>query len=366
MIRRRPARSVGWRGLGVGLAVTAVGMLGAGLDTAVLPSSAAAAQTLNCVAGPDATNQTVTVPAGATAVTITAAGAQGGAGSNAAFSGDTTGGDGGAGADGGSAIATFAVTPGEVLTVNVGCQGGAGTSSISGGLAGAAGTGGVPDGSSGTAGGGPGATGFSGSGGGGGASEVHAGTTLLVVGGGGGGGGGGAAAAPAAGGAGGSGGFSTGAPGDPGANSAAGPCAAGDVIGACTVSPGNVHVDAPLPFCSGGGGGTQTASGTVGTCNFPVDNNPGTTTGTGRGGTGGAGGGESAGGGAGGGLFGGGGGGGQADTSNGSGGGGGGGASFLDPSGLNPAFASTQAGNGTVTLTFTVVTAIVTAPSFTG
>jgi hypothetical protein len=141
----------GWRNRLVTAAVVMAAVGAGGLVASVAtPSTASAAVTnYSCVAGPDGTNQTFTVPANVSAVTVTVSGAQGGAG-------QTDGDPGGAGASGGTATATVSVTPGQILTVNVGCQGGAG----SGQVAGAGGTGGAPNGSGGDASGGPGNAGF--------------------------------------------------------------------------------------------------------------------------------------------------------------------------------------------------------------
>ncbi|MBL7701932.1 MAG: proprotein convertase P-domain-containing protein, partial [Ferruginibacter sp.] len=110
--------------------------------------------------------QTFTVPAGVTSLNITTLGAQGGSGATGG-----NGATGGVGGLGSRATGTLAVTPGQVLTIFVGGQGGAPTSGFNGG-----GTGGNAN-----------------SGGGGGASDVRfPGATsadrILVAGGGGGGG----------------------------------------------------------------------------------------------------------------------------------------------------------------------------------
>ena len=63
-----------WAGVGT------LGLLGAALSTVATVSDAVAAPlTFSCVAGPDGTNQSMTVPAGMNQMTITATGAQGGA-----------------------------------------------------------------------------------------------------------------------------------------------------------------------------------------------------------------------------------------------------------------------------------------------
>ncbi|MBY0494982.1 MAG: hypothetical protein K2Y23_12275 [Cyanobacteria bacterium] len=231
--------------------------------------------------------QGFTVPAGVTSITVTAFGAQGGAGA----------GGGPAGGLGGSVQARITVTPGEVLTINVG---GAGVAAGAGGFNGG--------GASGAA--------VSRGGGGGGASDVRRGgvglANRVVVAGGGGGSG-----TLAGGGAGGAGG------GLVGANGAAGSGSAGN--------DGN------------GGGGTQAAGGTGGA------GGPGTDGAAGASGQGGAGGfGVESGGGAGGGFFGGGG-GEESNAGVGTGGGGGGGSSFTTGSATNVVHAQgVRAGNGQI------------------
>ena len=234
--------------------------------------------------------QTFIVPAGVTAVTIDAIGAQGGSSFNTA------------GGPGGETVATISVTPGQTLYVYVGGMGGGG--SFAGG-----GTGGFNGGGSGgsTIAGGPGG------GGGGGASDVRQGGNTLVnrvvVAGGGGGAGGGL------GGVGGAGGGTIGETGSPGVN----------------------------PLAGGGGGGTQTTGGAGGTGAGGQTGAPGVL------GTGGAGGsGDVGGGGGGGGYYGGGGGGVYAATA----GGGGGGSGFVIPSAINVTMQTgVRSGNGQVTIT---------------
>src|SRR3984957_2322972 len=156
--------------LAIAAVAMATGAAGGLVASVAAPSTASAAVTnYSCVAGPDGTNQSFTVPASVSAVTVTASGAQGGAG-------QTNGDPAGAGANGGTATATVSVTPGQILTVNVGCQGGAG----GGEAAGAGGTGGTPNGSGGDASGGPGNIGFTASGGGGGASDFRLGGPRLA------------------------------------------------------------------------------------------------------------------------------------------------------------------------------------------
>lgn len=115
--------------------------------------------------------QTYTVPAGVTSIRIDAYGAQGGTGANGAGSGVSTGGTGGFGS---SASGILSVTPGEVLNIFVGGQGGTPTAGFNGG-----GTGGSQN-----------------AGGGGGATDVRQGGSatvnrVIVAAGGGGGGRGG-------------------------------------------------------------------------------------------------------------------------------------------------------------------------------
>src|ERR1022692_3105182 len=72
----------GWRNRLVTAAVVMAAVGAGGLVASVAtPSTASAAVTnYSCVAGPDGTNQTFTVPANVSAVTVTVSGAQGGAG----------------------------------------------------------------------------------------------------------------------------------------------------------------------------------------------------------------------------------------------------------------------------------------------
>jgi hypothetical protein len=262
--------------------------------------------------------QTYTVPAGVCQVTITAKGAAG-----TAIDGESTPGL------GGEAVATVAVTAGQVLQVNVGGEGGT-PSAPAGGIGGFNGGGDGGNASGSTVGGGAG----------GGASDVRTGTFSLadriVVAGGGGGGANSANVHP---GNGGGGGGTTGVTGT-------------------SVNTAN----------AAGGGGTQIGPGPAGMPGFGTDGGPGV------GATGGAGAPESSGvgpgGGGGGGFFGGGGGssGLSAPAGETDGGGGGGGSGFTPTgTGLTPAV---NAGNGSVAITSTVgvgcVTAIVVAPEFTG
>lgn len=252
--------------------------------------------------------QQFTVPAGVTAVRITAHGAQGGS------FGNSTGGN------GGTAEGTLAVTPGEVLQIRVG-----GRNGYNGGGAGGTNPGDATYG---------GATG-------GGATDIRQGGSgevnrVLVAGGGGGAGGGdGSGGDPCANQTGGAGGYpggsggmasglaySTGGTG--GANGGSG--GLGDCVdGDCTCSPGGGGGGGQ----NGGGGGgayTTTAGGSGGACGSNGDDGIGGAESAGDGGcfgAGGAGGTERGGGGGGGGWYGGGAGGGNWSA------GGGGGSSYI-------------------------------------
>jgi len=135
-------------------------------------------QTFNCTGAA----QTFVVPGCVTSITVEAWGGGGGGGGIDSYAGSNGGG-------GAYATSTIAVTPGQVLTVIVGCggtQGGACAGSGPGGPGGfGLGNGGVGGNSGGSGCSGPGG------GGGGGTGLQNGGTILLVAGGGGGGGGGG-------------------------------------------------------------------------------------------------------------------------------------------------------------------------------
>ncbi len=231
--------------------------------------------------------QTFTVPSGVTSIDVTLYGAQGG-----------TGYGGGAGGAGGETTGTISVTPGEVLTIIAGGQGanggGAGTSAA-GGYGGGGGTGAS-------------GTGYSTSGGGGGMSaiETSGGTYLAIAG----GGGGGATVYAYIG------------------------AVGGGLTGGTTSGVGR-----------NGGGGTQTAGGsvTIGNICDTIDPTVGSAD---QGGIGGSGAGYSGGGG-GGGYYGGGGG----DCATASGVGTGGGGSALVPSG-GSTISGVQSGNGQVTIQY--------------
>jgi hypothetical protein len=276
---------------------------------ACAPAKKAAPQVHTATFGCNGTTESWTVPAGVHQAAFDLYGAAGGARPDSG-SGEAQGGK------GGRTTATLAVTPGETIVVNVGCQGVGDTDPSCAVPAGGA--------TGGEAGGGPGGLGSSiGAGGGGGASDVRRGGVVqqfrvLVA-----GGGGGAGAAFAPQGVGGPGGAPAGGKG----------------------------ADAFGPV--GGGGGTQSAPGTLG-AGTPVALNGA----PGNGALGGSGGGEpgcadmtlSPGGGGGAGYFGGGGGGG--DASNNGGAGGGGGSSF-GPAGT--AFENgVRAGNGAVIIVYAV------------
>jgi gliding motility-associated-like protein len=234
--------------------------------------------------------QTWTVPPCVTSITVVAAGAKGG-GTN--------------GGNGSQITATIAVTPGDVIQVNVGGQGSLGAAS--GGWNG----GGTGHASS------PANAAYN-SGGGGGASDIRIGGTAL------------ANRVIVAGGGGGRGGGST------------------NVCGGaanCTNGANGCNT-----FGFGGGGGTQTAGGGGGTPWAGVP--PGGSAGTlGQGGQGGLWQ-TASGGGGGGGFYGGGGGGNDGCCTGGNGGGGGGGGSSLMPAG-GTCIASSNTGNGFVNITYT-------------
>lgn len=231
-------------------------------------------------------SQTWTVPTCVTSITVTVSGAQGG---------------GTAGGNGAVVSGTLSVSPGDIITMNVGGQGGNGP-----------GSGGYNGGGTGQ----PSGVGFPSSGGGGGTSLSVNGVQTVVAGGGGGTGG-----------------------GDSFSSGGAGGCGTG----------GN----GTSPFGIGGIGATTNAGGTGG----PPWTPGGGTGGNGSLGQGGAGGidigfGNAPGGGGGGGYYGGGGGGSDnISITSFIGGGGGGGGSSLVPAGMN--CAQTGTGNGSVTITYT-------------
>jgi hypothetical protein len=321
--RHRPSREqVRGRNRARPLAVTGVltlAGLAAGLMTAPLADAAGARLPHLRFGGGTATftytgaEQTFTVPAGTSSVSITAIGAAGGAGQDSTSSG-------GAGGQGRSATGTASVSPGETLYVEVGGVGLAGSIGGNGGFNGGA------DGSS--------YHSIRG-GGGGGASDVRTisgtlGSRLVVAGGGGGGGG-----------------SSQGCTGNGGAGGNAG--AAGSAAATVT-GCGGITGGGGGGAGTGVGGGTAGAPGTGGCC--------GTAASAGTSGSGGAGG-NIVGGGGGGGYYGGGGGGaGTDEIGPTSGGGGGGGGSSLDTTD-NGAVSSAAS----VTITYTSSVPVAQRPS---
>lgn len=258
----------------------------AALSMAGGAGASTSSQTFSCTGAA----QTFTVPAGVTSLTVDAFGAEGGMSST-----DQAGGN------GGEAIATIAVTPGETLQVNVGCQP-TGSDFADGGFNGGGAANDLPT---------PGGTG----GGGGGASDVRQGGTAL------------ADRVVVAGGGGGGGTFDT-----------AGGGVGGGTVGA-TAIPG-------MSADYNGGGGTQVAGGAGG-----FQGASGFDGVLGQGGISGVGGGPSgaSGGGGGGGFYGGGGGSGTGTTATSAAGGGGSGFT-PDGSGLTP---GVQPGDGKVVITWT-------------
>jgi hypothetical protein len=253
----------------------------------------------------DGAPQTFTVPPGFSQISLDVQGAKGGA---------SSGGD--AGGAGGEAEATFAVTPGEVLTA---VAGGAGTAGGGSSDTGGYGGGGQPVlGSS-----------VDGGGGGGGSFVFGPKDQLLMAAGGGAGG----TSGPCGGGAGG------------GGSGSAGQCSGGG---------GGATTSAPGPAGTGGSGGTDGTG--------PANLNGGVLT-FGQGGTGG-GSRTDSGGAGGGGYFGGGGGAGGNQPSN--QGGGGGGSGFIDPAGTSQVTrGAVNVGNGVVTIIYTpgAPTATIISPS---
>jgi len=343
-------------------------------------------------------SDTFTVPGGASQVDVVAVGGKGGnyfimgdAAHGGSPAGDITGRPGG---PGGQASAALAVTPGQVLQVDVAGRGVNGTAASrsggmmngpsggSGALGGFGGSSGGVVGASGDARGANGGTAFNGGNGsgGGGSSDVRFGAggcaaltcglaTRLVVAPGGGGGGGTGGQGNALGGAGGAGGGATGADGgatvDGGNRGFSGtggtPTAGGSGgLNACLHAP---PIEPNDPRCGGdGANGALGAGGVGGAGNLPcngVHNPPcqdpnATTSGGG------------AGGGAGGGLYGGGGGsggGGPFGGGGGAGGGGGGGSGFVSPAAISGTLTAgvnndtINGGNGRVTITWSVVPA---------
>jgi len=340
-------------------------------------------------------SDTFTVPAGVTQAAFDVVGGAGGTyfiggdGAHPPPAGDITGRPGGAGAQ---ATATFGLSPGQTLQVDVAGRGANGTAaSRSGGmsngpsggvgaLGGFGGSNGGASGGPGDAGGAAGGTAFDGGNGsgGGGSSDVRIGAgscatltcaleTRVVVAAGGGGGGGTGGQGNALGGAGGSGGDATGGDGgatvDGGGHGSSGTGATQTAGGAGGLNAAR-HADPPPPepndprFGGDGADGASGGGGLGGVGNLPCNGvhdppcqDPGATTSGGG-----------AGGGAGGGLFGGGGGSGGGSSSGGgggAGGGGGGGSSYVAPSAISSALTAgvnsdtINSGNGQVTVTWT-------------
>jgi len=292
------------RGLSIGAVLAA-----SGAGVALIPASGAGASTPTRVSFSfTGGEQTFTVPAGVTEVTVVATGASGGAGADSGV----LGGAGGVGGLGAQVTSTLSVTPGEVLYVEVGSGGG---------------------------------TGLTGGGGGGGASDVRtcsitattcpggassSSSSRLVVAAG--GGGGGAGFDSLAGGAGGA----AGAGGQPGGVSNGGSAGGGGAAGSAS-SGGNGGAAGASPASAGG-------AGTFGE--------------GGDGGNGGVGGG-----GGGGGYYGGGGGGGGGQVPDfGAAGGGGGGSSF-GPTGSAVTMASTATASVVISYTPVDVAPAITSPA---
>jgi hypothetical protein len=275
----------------VGLAATAL----AGFGVVSVAASEVGAATTSVPFAFTGATQTYTVPSDGSvcAVTVDVVGGNGNSGESPEVSGGT----------GGSAQATFAVSPGDVLSVDVGSAGGVSSGGTGGpAVFGGGGAGGTTTWTAGGAGGGGGAT-----------AVKDNGTTLIVA-----GGGGGAAQFFGAGGGGGNGG-SAGGDGSQGGSGGMGGAGSGG-----SLSAGGAGGTAGGPSATAGTAGSAGVGGTGGS----TTNN-----------------GSSGGGGGGGGYFGGGG-GGAADNS-GSGGGGGGGAGFAAPSASGLTTSSlTQDGSG--------------------
>ena len=337
---------------------TLAATIGVVLPAFISPPAASAATTSVAAtwsgSGPNCTSYvTATPPAGTVSATVTISGAGGGGG--APNSGTSTGGAGGKVSN-----TTLALTHNTgIVSVKLGCGGGAGSNGGSG-FSGSSSTGGASGGgyAAGATGGSGTSSGFfsggsSSGGGGGGASGLCLGngtcTTAVVV---------------AAGGGGGAGDYSSGTAGNGGA---------GENGGTASVSPGSPGTAAASGGAGGGGGsssaggtgGSGNATGTIGS-NTP-SSSPGGTGGNGATGTYSAGGG-----GGGGGYTGGGGGGGEGGSSSTeAGGGGGGGSSEVNATySSSPTFTTGAAGGGattagtqgSITLTWNVDNLSVTNP----
>ena len=250
-------RSGLWRAVIAGATGLAVAVFAA--SASALPAGCTQSGTaVSCPFVSTGSEQQFVVPAGVFGVDVTAVGGKGGAGA-------TTGGTGGTGGFGAAVTAQFAVTPGQVLYVEVGAIGGSAPSSS------AAGAGGFNGGGAGAA-----DSGVAASGGGGGASDVRtcsraslscvpgtASDTRLLVAAGGGGGGAGADAN------GGSGGTAGAAPGSGTPGMTLGPSGGGAGGGAGSVAAGGTggaagSTDAGTAASPGGDGSAgQGGSGSV-------------------------------------------------------------------------------------------------------
>ena len=287
-------------------------------------TSGTSGSSLTCTYSSTGAEQSFTVPAGATRITVEAIGASGGGN--------------GRGAD---VIAPLTVTPGSTLYVEVGGSGGVGSTTGTSG----------PGGFNGGGDGGPGSVGLNGGGGsgGGGASDIRTGprssantlaTRLIVAA----GGGGGAYGLPFAGGtygqAGGSGDQGVTGPLPVGANGGGGGSGGGALAGGTGGNAGTAGTGGIAGVAGSGGSLGSGGAGGDGSCS----------------GTPGAGGG-----GGGGGLYGGGGGGGACNSA---GGGGGGAGSSLIPTGGSGTTAA-SAGSGSVVITYAHVVGTGTSASCT-
>lgn len=216
--------------------------------------------TFNCTGAP----QNYTIPPCVTTVTVEAWGAGGGGGGVDTYTGSPGGG-------GAYAYATLAVTPGQVLTVYVGCGGLQGGACQGNGPGGAGGYGYGSGGNGGNS--GPNGCSGPGGGGGGGSAVLNGATVLVVAGGGGGGGGGGNYGDGGNGGGGGQNGFAQSSPGGilgasgsanglPGA-STAGDGAGGGGGGGGVNGGGGGQVPGTDYGGSGGAGGTSVGTMTL-------------------------------------------------------------------------------------------------------
>ena len=185
-------------------------------------------QTFNCTGAP----QSFVVPLCVTSVTVEAWGAGGGGGGIDTYTGSPGGG-------GAYATAVLAVTPGQILTVIVGCGGSQGGACATNGAGGAGGYGYGNGGSGGNS--GPSGCSGPGGGGGGGSAVLNGGTPVVVAGGGGGGGGGGN--------------FGDGGNGGGGGQNGFAQSSAGGILGASASSVGLNGASTGADGAGGGGGG---------------------------------------------------------------------------------------------------------------